>query len=239
LHIHPSPLNRASHEELNRLIEFAKAASVPDGFGFLDRFGKVDKGRSPACFVTARMTYCFSLASLLEVPDVSRYAAHGVACLSGPFWDESFGGYLSSLDGKPSSQRKRAYETCFVALGASAAATAGIPGAEELTAKVSDVLQTRFWSNEAGALFESWDREFAEPVPRCHGSQRPRFVGHGRLEPPAGSFASARRSELDELLYFPEIRRLALTSAIAREIMSVFKPLNEWSHTNLSSSSFD
>jgi sulfoquinovose isomerase len=165
LHLHSSPLNRTSYEELNRLIGFAKAASVPGGFGFLDRFGKVDKARPPACFVTARMTYCFSIASLLGVPDAIRYAAHGVACLSGPFWDETCGGYLSSLDGTPSSQRKRAYETCFVALGASAAATAGISGADELTAKVSDVLQARFWSNEAGALFESWDREFSEPEP--------------------------------------------------------------------------
>ncbi len=159
----PSPLKKTSHEELHGLTEFAKGALVPEGFGFLDRFGNVDISRSPACFVTARMTYCFSIAALLEVPDVIRYAAHGVACLSDQFWDATFGGYLTSLDGRPSSQRKRAYDTCFVALAASAAATSGIPGADELTEKASEVLLSRFRSNEAGALFESWDREFAEP----------------------------------------------------------------------------
>lgn len=111
------------------------------------------------------MTYCFSIASLAGMPDVDRYATHGVASLSGTFRDETFGGYVNSLDGTPSSKRKRAYDTCFVALAASTAATAGIPGAEALTADVSDVLQTQFWSDEAGALFESWDRDSAEPEP--------------------------------------------------------------------------
>jgi sulfoquinovose isomerase len=81
----PSPLKKASHEELHGLIELAKGALVPDGFGFLDRFGSVDISRSPACFVTARMIYCFSIAALLEVPDVIPYAAHGVACLPDQF----------------------------------------------------------------------------------------------------------------------------------------------------------
>ncbi|WP_190243123.1 AGE family epimerase/isomerase [Arthrobacter globiformis] len=163
--IYPHSTTVTSHRELARLIDFAKASAVPGGFGFLDRFGAVEKGRSPACFVTARMTYCFSTASLLGMPDVEGYASHGVASLSGAFRDEAFGGYVSSLDGTPAAQRKRAYDTCFVALAASSAATAGIPGGESLTEHVSDVLRARFWSNEAGALFESWDREFAEPEP--------------------------------------------------------------------------
>jgi mannose/cellobiose epimerase-like protein (N-acyl-D-glucosamine 2-epimerase family) len=163
--MHPHSTTVTSYRELARLIDFAKASAVPGGFGFLDRFGAVEKNRSPACFVTARMTYCFSIASLLGMPDVERYATHGVASLSGAFRDEAYGGYVSSLDRTPAAQRKRAYDTCFVALAASSAATAGIPGAKVLTADVSDVLQARFWSNEAGALVESWDREFAEPEP--------------------------------------------------------------------------
>lgn len=163
--IHPHSTTVTSHRELARLIDFAKPSAVPGGFGFLDRFGAVEKNRSPACFVTARMTYCFSIASLLGMPDVERYATHGVASLFGTFRDEAFGGYVNSLDGTPAAQRKRAYDTCFVALAASSAATAGILGGESLLEHVSDVLQARFWSSEAGALFESWDREFAEPGP--------------------------------------------------------------------------
>lgn len=161
--IHPHPTNVTSHRELAHLIDFAKASAVPGGFGFLDRFGAVEKSRPPACFVTARMTYCFSIASLAAMPDVDCYATHGVASLSGTFQDETFGGYVNSLDGTPSSKRKRAYDTCFVALAAATAATAGIPGADALTADVTDVLQTKFWSDEAGALFESWNLDFTEP----------------------------------------------------------------------------
>lgn len=162
---HPHSMTFINHRELASLIDFAKGSAVPEGFGFLDRFGTVDKSRAPACFVTARMTYCFSIASLAGMPDVDSYAAHGVASLSGTFRDETFGGYVNSLDGTPASKRKRAYDMCFVALAAATAASADVPGAEALTADVSDVLQTRFWSNEAGALFESWDRDFAESEP--------------------------------------------------------------------------
>jgi mannose/cellobiose epimerase-like protein (N-acyl-D-glucosamine 2-epimerase family) len=111
------------------------------------------------------MTYCFSIAALAGVPDVERYAMHGVANLHGTFRDHTFGGYVPSLDGTPASQRKRAYDTCFVALAACTAATAGIAGAEKVTADVADLLETRFWSADAGALFESWDRDFTEPEP--------------------------------------------------------------------------
>jgi sulfoquinovose isomerase len=158
-------LNSTSHDELSRLIQFAKGAIVPDGFGFLNRFGVVEKTHSPACFVTARMTYCFSIAALLGLPDVEDYAARGVECLLGAFTDTRFGGYVASLDGSPASQRKRSYETSFVVLAASTAATAGVPGAGDLTANAAEVMQSKFWSDEAGALFESWDREFTEPEP--------------------------------------------------------------------------
>ncbi|WP_196810984.1 AGE family epimerase/isomerase [Arthrobacter sp. 35W] len=160
--LHPDPLDDGGP---GGLVGFAKAARVPSGFGFLDRYGNVDTDRPTACFVTARMTYCFSIAALLGLPDVRSHAAHGVACLSGAFWDEECGGWLGSLAGTPSSQRKRAYDICFVVLGASAAAAASIPGANELMAKAAETLANRFWSEDAGALVESWDRGFGEPEP--------------------------------------------------------------------------
>lgn len=165
LHTLPTFLSKSGQQELVRLIDFAKGSRVPDGFGFLDRFGRIDPSHPPASFVTARMTFCFSVASMLSVPDAAAYAAHGVATLAGSFHDETYGGYVVSLEGTPSAQRKRAYDTCFVALAASAAATAGIPGADELTENVANVLQERFWCEDAGALYETWDREFGVPEP--------------------------------------------------------------------------
>jgi mannose/cellobiose epimerase-like protein (N-acyl-D-glucosamine 2-epimerase family) len=163
--INPGSPQRAIRDASTPLIDFAKASAVPRGFGFLDRFGAVEKNRPPECFITARMTYCFSIAALAGVPGVERFAVHGVASLYGTFRDETFGGCAGALGGTPSSQRKRAYDTCFVALAASSAATAGIAGADDLTTDVADLLETRFWSADAGALVESWDREFAEPEP--------------------------------------------------------------------------
>ncbi|ALE06895.1 hypothetical protein AL755_17905 [Arthrobacter sp. ERGS1:01] len=153
-------LSAARHKDVEALIGFARAAMLPDGFGFLDRFGVVEPARSPACFVTARMTFSFSIAALLDVPDARRFAEHGVARLSGEFHDDSWGGYFGSLDGTPQSGRKRAYDACFVVLAATAAATAGIPGAHELAERAGAVLESKYWSEDDNALIESWDREF-------------------------------------------------------------------------------
>lgn len=163
MHQLSTSLSTARREDLEALIAFAKGASVPEGFGFLDRFGVLEPARSPACFVTARMTFSFSIAALLDVPEARRFAEHGVASLSAEFRDAAWGGYFGSLDGTPSSARKRAYDTCFVVLGATAAATAGIPGAGDLAEQAAATLVERFWSEDDNALIESWDRKFAEP----------------------------------------------------------------------------
>lgn len=160
---HSTSLSMTCREDVEALIGFAKAASVPGGFGFLDRFGIVEPTRSPACFVTARMTFSFSIASLLDVADARSFAEHGVARLSGEFHDDLWGGYFGSLDGTRSTARKRAYDICFVVLAATAAATAGISGARELVEQAAATLEGRYWSEADNALIESWDREFAEP----------------------------------------------------------------------------
>jgi mannose/cellobiose epimerase-like protein (N-acyl-D-glucosamine 2-epimerase family) len=58
------------------------------------------------------------------------------------------------------TRAKTAYEHAFVVLAASSAATAGRPGADALLVEALDVLDRRFWDDEAGMVVEEWDESF-------------------------------------------------------------------------------
>ena len=48
-----------------RLLDFGRASLVPgDGFGWLDRDGRLELDRPVATWITARMTHVYSLATL-------------------------------------------------------------------------------------------------------------------------------------------------------------------------------
>ena len=65
--------------ETTRLLTFAEAARVPDGFGYLDDHGRVDPSKPLELYINARMTHVFSLGKLLGHPGAAELAEHGVA----------------------------------------------------------------------------------------------------------------------------------------------------------------
>ncbi len=77
--------------EAQRLLAFAKAAKLPDGFGNLDAKGQLTPGACAETMNTARMTHCFALAHLQGIPGSLAYAEHGVAALRGAMQDASYG----------------------------------------------------------------------------------------------------------------------------------------------------
>ena len=123
----------AAMDEAGRLLEFAKGARVPGGFGWLGDDGRPDPARGTPLWISARMTHCFALGVLLEHPGSAAYADHGLAAL-------------------PPEGGEDAYAHAFVILAGASAAVAGRPGADEVLAEALAVTERRFWREAEGAV---------------------------------------------------------------------------------------
>lgn len=146
-------------EEGRRLLTFARGSVHPDGgFGWLSDDGTLEPERPVELWISCRMTHVFALAHLMGHDWAAPLVDHGVAALTGRFRDPVNGGWYAAVgpDG-PVTRSKTAYEHAFVVLAASSAATAGRPGADALLADALDVLDRRFWDDEAGMVVEEWD----------------------------------------------------------------------------------
>ncbi|QJQ19363.1 AGE family epimerase/isomerase [Pseudomonas sp. SK] len=150
--------------EAQRLLAFAKAAKLPDGFGSLDAKGQLAPGARADTLNTARMTHCFALAQLQGLPSCLAYVEHGVAALRGAMQDATHGGWFAHPDGATDSG-KAAYLHAFVALAASSAVLAGAADAPALLEDAVQMLVAHFWSEAEGALCESFSRTWQSPEP--------------------------------------------------------------------------
>lgn len=148
--------------EGQRLLAFAKAARLPDGFGTLDAIGRLLPGARADTMNTARMTHCFALAHIQGVPGCLAYAEHGVAALCGAMRDAQYGGWFSQPGGHEDSG-KSAYLHAFVALAASSAKVAGATAAQGLLEDAVRIIEAHFWSEEEGALRETFSRAWQLP----------------------------------------------------------------------------
>jgi sulfoquinovose isomerase len=118
------------------------------GFDELSAVGE-PMGLPKPLFLTARMTYGYSLGHLLGHLGSDRLVEHGLRALRTSFHDDADGGWFASLgaDGTTiEDSAKHTYGHAFVLLAASAASQAGFDSSDLIT--------------EAGALF---DRYLYEP----------------------------------------------------------------------------
>lgn len=145
-----------------RLLEFARGSRLDIGFGALDAQGRLGAGSRPDTLITARMTHSFALAHLQGIGGACQYTSHGVQALAGPLRDAEHGGWLACADPRPDNCRKSAYLHAFVALAASSAQVAGRPGAQALLDEAIEIIERYFWSEEEGALRESFNRHWSE-----------------------------------------------------------------------------
>lgn len=156
-------LSAQTAEELDHVIRFASASRRPEGgFGALDTHGRLAADAPVHALQTTRMTYCFSIASLLGIPDSQELAAHGVHALQSLLHDSVHGGTFS--DPTTPDAPKTAYLACFNALAATAAVHAGVDGARQLLDDAAATLVDRFWDEADGALVDEWDRAFTQPT---------------------------------------------------------------------------
>ncbi len=148
--------------EGNRLLAFAKASRLPEGFGNLDERGVLPANAQAETMNTARMTHSFAMAHVRGTPGCAALVDHGVASLRGPLRDPEHGGWFSGPLTEQSKADKQAYLHAFVALAASSAVVAGRPGAQALLSDVIEVIQRRFWSEDEGAMRESFARDWTQ-----------------------------------------------------------------------------
>lgn len=125
--------------ETTRLLEFADAAQVPGGFGYLDDDGRPDPDRPLELYINARMTHVFVLGALLGHPGSEERVAHGVRALAA--W--------------PGDADQEAYARAFMLLAASSAVVLGTEGARPLLDDAAATLLRDYWLEDEGAVRES------------------------------------------------------------------------------------
>lgn len=157
---------------VRRQLAFGRA-SLPDGHGarWLDEHGRPDPTQGVHTWITARMAHVFSLGALLtdgdDAAEHRELARRAVAALAGPLQDDEHGGWFAGLDadGTPAQEgTKSAYPHAFVLLAAASSTVAEVPGAAELLARATDVLDGRF-ADATGLPVDRWDRTFTELAP--------------------------------------------------------------------------
>src|SRR5471032_3157632 len=148
--------------EGNRLLAFAKASKLPQGFGNLDDHWRLPATAGAETMNTARMTHSFALAHIRGIPGCAALVDHGVASLSGPLRDAEHGGWFDKPLEVSEDPGKAAYLHAFVALAASSAVVAQRPAADALLADAIGIIEAHFWSEEEGAMREYFARDWSD-----------------------------------------------------------------------------
>jgi sulfoquinovose isomerase len=150
-------------DQISGLMTFGRRARLSGGgFGWLDANGDPTPGKPKFLYVTCRMTHVFSLGVLLGVSGAEQMVDHGLAALTGDFYDATHGGWYAALgdNNEIRDSNKSAYPHSFVILAAASATMAGIPKARRLLDEALEVSDKWFWDDNAGMVVESWDRTF-------------------------------------------------------------------------------
>lgn len=159
--------------EANRLFDFFQWRSINPKGGFfeLDPDGKPLDRDNPVrgIHTTARMVHCMSIGHLLGRPGSADLVDHGMEFLRNAHRDTTHGGYYWQVDNTgPVDATKQGYGHAFVLLAASSASLIGHPLAEDMLADVTEILDTKFWEEQHGAIAEEFSADWA-PVPGYRG----------------------------------------------------------------------
>src|SRR5471032_2188612 len=116
-------LNAPAHQqwladEGLRLLAFAKASKLAQGFGNLDERGQLPANAQAETMNTARMTHSFAMAHIQGLPGFAELVDHGIAALRGPLRDAVHGGWFAVAEHCDGNTGKNAYLHAFVALAA-------------------------------------------------------------------------------------------------------------------------
>ena len=137
------------------------AVNPRGGFFDLDAAGK-PFGNIRQIHATARMVHCFAIGAKLGRPGSDMIVDHGMTFLWERHRDSKHGGYCWSLDDDGyKDDSKQAYGHAFVLLAAADASMLGHPLAGRILADITEILDTRFWEEEHGAVSEEYARDWS------------------------------------------------------------------------------
>ena len=152
--------------QANNLFDFFEAPSINPKGGFFE-LGDEGKPVTPdnavrQIHVTTRMIHCATIGSLIGRPGSDEIVDHGMQYLWNKHRDQRHGGYVWSLDDEGHvDPTKQAYGHAFVLLAASSASLVGHPLAPNVLADVTEVINTRFWDDKAGAVREEFANDWS------------------------------------------------------------------------------
>jgi mannose/cellobiose epimerase-like protein (N-acyl-D-glucosamine 2-epimerase family) len=163
----PTDVSGQLRAEADRLLDFARAAQVRHGFGWLDDTGAV-LDRPLELWITCRMTHCAALGLLTGRAEFAALLDHGVHALLTSFRDAEHGGWFARIEsgtGSVVDGTKEAYPHAFVLLAASSAAVAGRPGAADLLDEARRVHEKHFWIQARSRVYEALSGDWREVEP--------------------------------------------------------------------------
>jgi mannose/cellobiose epimerase-like protein (N-acyl-D-glucosamine 2-epimerase family) len=145
----------------SQLAFFAASAGSAPGFCLLDHAGAALGADVQELHTTTRLVHAYSLGQLRGYQGAERIIDQGMAYLASHHKDPVHGGYFWALsDSGVHDPRKLAYGHVFVLLAASSAKMSGHPDADALLADIADVLDRRFWEEDAGLFSDEWNRDW-------------------------------------------------------------------------------
>jgi sulfoquinovose isomerase len=131
------------------------------GFDELSSLGE-PMGAPKPLFLTARMTYGYSLGHLLGHPGSARLVEHGLRALRTSFHDDADGGWFATLGANGATiedSAKHTYGHAFVLLAASAASQAGFDS-DDLIAEASTMFDRYLYEPSHHLCTDTWDRNW-------------------------------------------------------------------------------
>lgn len=161
--------------QMRALLAQGHAAKADTGFGYFSPEGGVDRGKPVDLAITARMTYAYSLGTLLGIPGSRRFCDHGIRCLTEYFKDPEYGGWFSAIKHEPADGHgvpwdettadKWQYAHAFLVLAAATASVANRPGAFELLREALENQEQYWLSAENGLVRNGYLRDWSETIP--------------------------------------------------------------------------
>jgi mannose/cellobiose epimerase-like protein (N-acyl-D-glucosamine 2-epimerase family) len=148
-----------------------RAINPKGGFFDLNRQGEPLVPDNPVrgIHASARMVHCFSIGHLLGRPGCGDIIDHGMTYLWNNHRDGEHGGYFWQVDETgPVDATKQGYGHAFVLLAASSAKAVGHPLADKMLADITEILETKFWEDQHGAINEEFYRDWS-PIENYRG----------------------------------------------------------------------
>ena len=145
------------------LVRFHRTGDGSGGFASLAMDGTALAGGRFQLHDVTRLVHCFALAKQLGIPGLDAQIDQGMRFITSAHHDPSHGGYYWAVntDGAVVSD-KLAYGHAFVLLAASSALRVGHPMAQALLTDITNVINTRFWDDTAGAVIDEFHADWSD-----------------------------------------------------------------------------